>query len=113
MLKPVEPTPPPERAIGELVQELVEEGKAYARAEIDLGKAIAAAKAKALALPAGLIVAALFIAMAALNALAFGVVLALAVLVGPLLGGIFGMLIFAAVAGGLAWYGIDRLRRAL
>ena len=59
MLKPVEPTPPPERPIGELVHELVEEGKAYARAELDLAKAIAAAKAKALALPAGVLVGAL------------------------------------------------------
>lgn len=114
MLKPAEPTPPPpERPIGELVHELVEEGKAYARAELDLGKAIAAAKAKALAVPAGLLVAALFIGMAAINALVFGVVLALALLMGPLLGGIVGMLIFAAIAGGLAWFGVERLRRAL
>jgi hypothetical protein len=113
MLKPAEPTPPPERPVGELVQELVDEGKAYARAELELGKAIAIAKAKALALPAGLLVAALFVAMAAINALAVGIVLALAVLMGPLLGGIAGMLIFAAIAGALAWYGIDRLRRAL
>jgi putative superfamily III holin-X len=113
MLKPAEPTPPPERPIGELVQELVDEGKAYARAELDLGKAIATTKAKALALPAGLLVAALFIVMAAINALAFGIVLALALLMGPLLGGIVGMLIFAAIAGGLAWYGVERLRRAL
>jgi uncharacterized integral membrane protein len=112
MLKPPEP-PQPERPIGELVHELVEEGKAYARAELDLGKAIAAAKAKALALPIGLLIAALFIDMAALNALAVGVVLALAHLMGPLLGGIVGMLIFAAIAGGLAWFAVERLRRAL
>ena len=112
MLKPAEPTPP-ERPIGELVHELVEDGKAYARAELEPGKAIATAKAKALALPAGLLVAALFIAMAAINALAFGIVLALALLMGPLLGGIVGMLIFAAIAGGIAWYGVERLRRAL
>ena len=112
MLKPAEP-PPPERPIGELVQELVEEGKAYARAELDLAKVIATAKAKALALPAGLLIAALFVAMAALNALAFGVVLALATLIGPLLAGIVGLLIFAAIAGGLAWWGIERARRAL
>ena len=55
MLKPVDPGPPPaERPIGELVHELIEEGKAYARAEIGLAKAIAAAKGKALALPAAL-----------------------------------------------------------
>ena len=113
MLKPAEPTPPPERPIGELVQELVEDGKAYARAELDLAKAIAAAKAQALALPAALLIAALFIGMAALNALAFGVVLALALLMGPLLGGVVGMLLFAAIAGGLAWYGIERARRVL
>ena len=113
MLKPVEPPPPPERPIGELVHELVEEGKAYAKAEAELAKTIALAKAKALAIPAGVLVAALFIAMTALNALAVGVVLALATLIGPLLAGIVGMLIFAAIAGGLAWWGIERARQAL
>jgi len=113
MLKPPEPPQPPERPVGELVHELVEEGKAYARAELDLVKAIGTAKVKALALPAGLLVAALFIAMAAINALALGVVLALATLIGPLAAGIAGLIIFAAIAGGLAWYGIDRARQAL
>ena len=54
MLKPADPGPPPPNVpIGELVHELIEDGKAYARAEFDLAKAIAAAKGKALALPAG------------------------------------------------------------
>ena len=75
--------------------------------------ATAAAKAKGLALPAGLLVAALFVAMAALNALVLGVVLALATLIGPLAAGIAGSLIFAAIAGGLAWWAIERGRRAL
>ena len=44
----------PERPIGEIVHELIEDGKAYARAEVDLAKAIAAAKGKALTLPAAL-----------------------------------------------------------
>jgi uncharacterized integral membrane protein len=113
MLKPVEPTPEHERPIGELVHDLVEEGKAYAKAEADLAKAIAAAKAKALALPAGLLVAALFVGMAAINALVVGVVIALAKFLGPLLAGIVGMVIFAAIAGALAWYGIERGKRAL
>ena len=82
MLKPLDPgPPPPERPVGELVHELIEEGKAYARAEIGLYKAIAAAKGKALALPVGLFVAALLIGMTALTALAVGVVLALATLI--------------------------------
>ena len=113
MLKPVEPPQQPERPIGELVHELVEEGKAYARAEADLAKAIAIAKAKALAIPAAILVAALLIAMAAINALAVGVVIALAKFLGPLLAGIVGLAIFASIAGGLAWYAIDRARQAL
>jgi hypothetical protein len=113
MLKPAEPTPPPERPIGDLVHELVEEGKAYARAELDLAKAIAAAKATALALPAALFGVAFIVALAAVTALAVGVVLALATLIGPLLAGIVGLLIFAAIAGALAWLGIERARRAL
>jgi len=113
MLKPVEPTPPPERPIGELVHELIEEGKGYARAELGLIKAIAAAKGKALALPVGLLVASLFVSMAAITALVVGVVLALAMLIGPLAAGFAGMLIFAALAGGLAWWAIERIKRAL
>jgi Putative Actinobacterial Holin-X, holin superfamily III len=114
MLKPADPGPPPaERPVGELVHELIEEGKAYARAEIGLYKAIAAAKGKALALPVGLFVAALLIGMTSLTALAVGVVVALATLIGPLAAGFVGMLIFAAIAGLLGWYGYSRLRQDL
>ena len=112
MLKPPEPNPA-ERPIGELVQELVDEGKAYARAELNLAKVIATAKAKALALPAGLLVGALFMGLAAIIALAVGVVMALATLIGPLAAGIIGLAIFAAIAGGLAWYAVGLLRSAL
>ena len=114
MLKPAEPSPPPpERPVGQLVHELVEEGKAYALAEIDLAKAIATAKAKALALPAALFAVALIVALAAVTALAVGVVIALAKFLGPLLAGVAGLLIFAAIAGGLAWWGFERASRAL
>lgn len=110
MLKPVDPGPP-ERPVGELVHELIEDGKAYARAEIDLYKTIAAAKGKALALPVGLFVAAFLVGMAALTALAVGVVMALTTLIGPLAGGFVGMLIFVVIAGLLGWYGYSRLKR--
>jgi len=113
MLKPADPGPPPERPIGELVQELVEEGKAYARAELDLAKAVATAKAKALALPAALFATAFVLVLAAVTALSVGVVIALAKFLGPLLAGIAGLLIFAALAAGLAWWGAERVRRAL
>ena len=51
--------------------------------------------------------------MAAITALVVGVVLALAILIGPLAAGFAGMLIFAAIAGGLAWWAIERIKRAL
>lgn len=113
MLKPVEPPPQEERPVGELVHELIENGKAYARAEIGLYKAIAAAKGKAVAIPAILFGAALLIGMAAINALVVGVVIALETYIGPLAGGFVGMLIFAAVAGLLGWAGYAKLRRDL
>jgi hypothetical protein len=114
MLKPVDPGPNrQERPIGELVHELIEDGKAYARAEIDLVKAIATSKGKALALPVGLFVAALFVGMAAINGLVVGVVIALETFIGPLAAGFVTMLIFMAVAGGLAWWGYQRLRSEL
>lgn len=112
MLKPPEPASQlPERPVGELVHELIEDGKAYARAEIDLAKAIAAAKGKALALPAALFGVAFICALAAVTAFAIGIVMALAGFIGPLAAGFIGMLIFAAIAGVLGWYGYARLMR--
>jgi hypothetical protein len=102
-----------ERPVGELVHQLVEDGKAYAMAEFDVAKAIVAAKGKALALPAGLFAAAFVLALAAITALAVGVVLALAKFIGPLLAGLAGLLIFAGAGAALGWYGYVRLRRDL
>jgi len=105
MLKPADPgPPPPERPIGELVHELIEEGKSYARAELGLVKAIAAAKGKALAIPAAMFGLAFIFALAAITALAVGVVMALSTFIGPLAAGFIGMLIFAAITGLLGWY---------
>lgn len=114
MLKPVDPGPlPPERPVGELVSQLIDEGKAYARAEIDLLKAIGTAKAKAFILPAILFGAAFICALAAITALAVGVVITFAKFIGPLAAGFIGMLLFAGLAGGLGWYGTERLKREL
>src|SRR5579884_539934 len=107
MLKPVDPGPKAERPVGELVHELIEDGKAYARAEIGLVKAIAAAKGKALALPAALFGSAFVFALAG------GVVMALDRFIGPLAAGFIGLLIFFAIAGGLGWWGYQRLRHEL
>jgi hypothetical protein len=114
MLKPVDSGPAPsERPVGELVHQLIEEGKAYARAEVGLVRALAAAKGKALALPAALFGLAFILALAAVTALAVGVVMALAKFIGPLAAGFVGMLIFLAFAGTCGWVGYQRLRRDL
>ena len=111
MLKP--PTELDDRPIGELVHELIEDGKAYARAEVGLVKAVATAKANALKLPAILFGTAFLLALAGIVALAVGVAMGLATLVGPLAGGLIAFLLFAAIAGGLGWYGVKLLREAL
>jgi hypothetical protein len=116
MLKPAEermPEPGDERPVGEIVSELIEDGKAYARAELEHAKAIATAKANAFKLPAILFGAALVLALAAVSALAWGVAAALATLIGPLAGGVAAFLLFAGLAGGLGWYGARRLRDEL
>lgn len=117
MLKPPnEPEPTPgdsDRPVGELVHELIEDGKAYARAEVGLVKAMASAKVNAIKLPAILFGIAFLLSLAAITALAVGVAMGLATLIGPLAGGIVAFLLFAAVAGGLAWYGVGRLRKDL
>jgi len=113
MLKPTEGEPPPERPIGELVHELVEEGKAYAKAEIDLAKAIAISKARALAIPSALFGVAFLLAQAAITALALGIFMVLYWLMGPILAGLAAFLIFGSLAGGLVWYAIQRLKRDL
>src|SRR5579872_3377172 len=114
MLKPADPGPPsPERPVGELVHELIEDGKAYARAEIGLAKTIAAAKGKALAVPAAMFGIAFLCGLAAIVALAVGVVITLETFIGPLAAGFVGMLIFAAIAGLLGWAGYNKLKRDL
>lgn len=114
MLKPTDPVEPQnERPVGELVHQLVEEGKTYAQAEIAVVKAIAAAKARALIVPAGVFVAALLVAQAAIVTVALGVFFALYRVMSPLLAGLISVLIFGAIAGGLGWYGVQRLKRDL
>jgi fatty acid desaturase len=111
MLKPADPPPPgDERPIGEIVSDLVDDGKAYARAEINLAKTIAAAKANALKAPAILLVAAAVIAMAAVNALAVAIFIALAMLMPAIIAGVLAFLLIGGVAALLGWLGVQKLR---
>ena len=121
MLKPADPPMAPEpgpdpngeRPIGELVSQLVDEGKAYAQAELGVAKAIASAKASSLKVPAILLGAALLFVQAAVTILAVAIFLGLLPLMGPVLAGMLAFAIFAGIAGGLGWLAVDKLRREL
>ena len=114
MLKPADPQPPTsERPIGDIVSDIVDDGKAFARSELNLAKAMAAAKASAFKVPAILLVAATFVAMAALNALAVGVFVALAMVMSPVLAAVLAFLLIGAIAALLGWLGYQKLRSAL
>lgn len=114
MLKPADPGPsPPGRPIGEIFSDLIDHGKAYARAEVSLATAIGAAKARGLAVPMAMFGLAFIAAFAAVAALALGVVMTLARFIGPLAAGFIAMLVFVALAGGIGWFGAERLKRLL
>lgn len=102
--------PDDEPPIGEVVSQLFEEGKAYAKAEVDLAKAQAFAKLAQLKVPAILLFAALLFAQAAVTVLAVTVALALAPMIGPLGGGLIAVLIAGGAAALLGWLGVKRLQ---
>lgn len=111
MLKPTDPAPDgEERPIGEIVSNLVDEGKAFARAELDVAKAMAAARANALKAPVILLVAATFVGMAALNALAVAIFILLAMVMSPLLAAVLAFLLIGGTAALLGWLGVQKLR---
>jgi hypothetical protein len=112
MLKPAEVPPPNERPVGDLVHQLVEDGKAVARAEIDVAKTVATDKVSAYKLPAIFIGGALFVLQAAVTALAVAVCLWLEPMIGPLLAGLVAFLVFGGIAGLMVWIGIAKIKDA-
>lgn len=90
-----------EKPIGELFGQLIDEGKAYAKAELGLAKATAEAKAEAAKKPVLLGAASLLFLIAGVIVLCMTMALALATLVGPLAGGLIASLITFSIAYGL------------
>lgn len=100
-----------ERPIGELFGQLIDEGKAYAKAELGFAKATAEAKADAAKKPLLLAGAALLFLIAGVVVLCMTLALALATLVGPLAGGLIAVLVTFAVAGWLGLWAKEELRK--
>jgi hypothetical protein len=116
MLRPAnEPLQEPgeDRSIGEIVGQLVDDGKAYAQAEFDVGKALAAAKARALRAPLLLLVGSLFVAFGAVSGLCLAIVLALDEVIGHLLAGFVAFVLIGGAAAVLAWLGVNKLKAIL
>ena len=114
MLKPSSDAmqdPADERPIGEVVHQLIDEGKAYAKAELDLARAQAFAQADRFKMPAALLFGALLFAQAAVTVLAVTIALALEPLIGPLGGGMVAVVLAGGTAGLLAWLAVQRLKR--
>jgi hypothetical protein len=115
MLKPAEPgpggpDPAEERPIGELVHQLIEDGKAYAQAELGVAKAIAAEQADRIKLPLILFGGAFLFLQAAVVVFGMTIFLTLVSRLGPFLSGLIATLLCLGIAGGLAWYGAKRLK---
>ena len=97
-----------EAPIGELFGRLIDDGKAYAQAEVDLVRARAEGQVSRAKLPIILGAGAIAFGFAAVIALVLTLVLALASLLGPLAGGLLATLIALVVAGGLGLAAIKR-----
>ena len=100
-----------DKPIGETVARLVDEGKAYARAELDVARArldVKLLRVRSVALFAGL---ALLFGIGALVALSMTAVLTLAGLLGPLGGGLAATALIAAVGGIFAFLAKGRWER--
>jgi hypothetical protein len=101
--RPAEPT------IGELFGRLADEGKAFARAEANLYRAIAARRVSLAKNGAIALAATLFLVNAALIALMVGLALQLAKWVGPALGGLIVFVVVGALGYILVRYGVGKL----
>jgi Putative Actinobacterial Holin-X, holin superfamily III len=98
-----------ESSIGELFGRLAEDGKAYARAEVNLYRAIATRRIGQARNGAIALVAALFLVNAALIALLVGFALQLGKWLGPALGGLVVFLVVGVIGFLLVRYGAAKL----
>ena len=111
MAAPAESEPPEEgKPIGELVSQLVEDGKAYAKAELNVGKAIVEAKVDGVKVPALLGLFAFLFLQAAVVMLGMMLYATVVARLGPFLGGFVVFVILLGVAGGLGWYAAKRIK---
>lgn len=114
MLKPPGPHPPaePDRSIGDMAEQLLDDALAYGRAEVDLLKARAQEAAEPYLRIVILFALAGVFGIAALVTLFVGIAMGLARWIGPFGGAVVSTLLAAAIAGLLAWLALRDLEQA-
>ncbi|WP_294390715.1 phage holin family protein [uncultured Sphingomonas sp.] len=106
------PAPAGEESLRDLFARVIDNGKAYAKAEVNLVKVTVSTKTK-LAVPAiGFFIAALLLVQAALTVLTAALGALIALWLGWPAGLAIAALLVFGTAGLLAWLGIKRLTRA-
>jgi len=100
-----------EKPIGELFEQLIDDGKAYAKAELGLVKANAEAKVEGAKKPALLGAASVLFLIAGVVVLCMTLALALATLIGPLAGGLIASMVSLAIAYGLYFLAVRELEK--
>ena len=98
--------------IGQLFSQLVDDGKRYARAEVEFYKAKAADKAEPVKWAAIYGGAALTLSLSAVTALLVGLILSLEPQVGPFAATLIVVLATLAISGLLGWLAYKRLAEA-
>lgn len=106
-------TPPDDESIGALIGRLVEDAKAFGRAELAYYRTIAGERLTAARTGLILVVTALLLAVAASIALILGLLLILAACLGPIWATVIVVLGTLAIAGLLGWLGYGKIRRVL
>lgn len=109
MLQRSDTAVPAADGIGDLVHRLVEDGKAYAQAEVNVYKTIASEKAASLRTPILLLVMAVFLGHAAFLTLIATLFVGLAQVMQPALAGVVTFVILATLAGLLGYVGVSKL----
>lgn len=102
---------PEEKSIGDLLQQLVEDGRAYADAEIGYYRTLLRAKLRDARAMLWMGAVALVLAQAAAVALVVGLVFTLSPLVGPGFATLIVVLAFLAIAGLMGWLAWTHVKR--
>jgi len=102
-----------DEGLGTVVGRVVEDAKAYARAEVTLWKTVASTRGSQAGIAAGLAVGAVIIALSAVTALLVGAILSLRPIMGPGWATLLVVVVAFVVAGILAKVALSSFKRVI